>query len=171
MKRKEYQKFEARSAAKQQKNQARVSKSIDIMSRRNIDQVYKSRKRVIFEKMRHVIHQEIAFAVCIKNVLEKSLKMKGFVYIKEQSRDELHNTMKYKMINRMFLKFQKTNLADTFNKWKDSALKVVEKTNQIANADNEETIEKFNARIKKIKKQNCRNAFGYFYEKEMSNIW
>ena len=135
------------------------------MSRRNVEQIFKSRKRVIFEKMRHVIHQEIAFAICIKNVLEKSLEMKGFVYIKDISRNELHDTMKYKMINRMFHKFSKTNMADCFNKWKHGALKTVEQTNLTANTNNEQTIEKFNARIKNIKRQNCHNAFGYFYQK------
>ena len=102
--------------------------------------------------MRHVIHQEIAFAICIKNVLEKSLKMKGFVYIKNTARDELQESMKYKMINRMFHKFSKTQQADCFNRWKNGALIEVNKTNVTANADNEETIEKFNARIKRIKK-------------------
>ena len=60
--------------------------------------------------------------------------------------------MKYKMINRMFHKFSYTNQADCFNKWKHGALINVEKTNLTANANNEKTIEKFNARIKNIKR-------------------
>ena len=57
------------------------------MSKKNITALLVSKKRRVFESWRHAARQQRAFVLCIVNVLEKSIWMKGFHCIREGVRD------------------------------------------------------------------------------------
>ena len=88
------------------KKNTRKESAIDIVTNKNLDKWFVSRKRLLFCSWRHAVIQEKAFVLCVKNVLEKSMFMKGFVGIKEGSRDTKKEEMQYKLCNK-FMNFFK----------------------------------------------------------------
>lgn len=57
------------------------------MAQNNLKNVWRSKKRVIFEMWRTVCKEEKAFAYAVANVMTKTLWKEGFHRIKHQSRD------------------------------------------------------------------------------------
>ena len=64
--------------------------------------------------------------LCVINVLEKSMWMKGFHHIKASTSEDKVNSIKYRHINMFILRFVKRNVGDYFNKWKTGALSRVD---------------------------------------------
>ena len=64
--------------------------------------------------------------LCVINVLEKSMTMKGFHYIKNSGSDNHVRNRKYKRINMAIMRFMKRNMGDYFCKWKNGALRKVD---------------------------------------------
>jgi hypothetical protein len=93
------------------------------MSQRNIDYLYASQKRKIFEEWRKIAIQNKAFLLCIKNVLEKSMFMKGFVNIKNSFRFDGKSDKLFRNMNMIFLKYTKQTTCNYFSLWKENAMK------------------------------------------------
>ena len=105
------------SALKKQK----LDKNIKMLTRRNDEWIFVSRKRKIFEAMRTIGKQDRAFVLAVSNVLTKSMWMKGFINIREGSRDNHKDSSQYRHINMMILRFLKGNVGEYFTKWKNGA--------------------------------------------------
>ena len=115
-----------RSTKKAEKKQQKINKTIDALTRRNHQMEFCSRKRKIFENWRFAVKQQKAFLLCVKNVLEKSMQMKGFHYIKNSSSETGIARRKYKRINMAILRFMRRNMGDYFTKWKNGAREKVD---------------------------------------------
>jgi hypothetical protein len=63
------------------KKEEEYLKLMQILERRNKEWVFGSRKRFIFMMWRHVMKQEKAFCIAVKNCLTKSLYRKGLEHI------------------------------------------------------------------------------------------
>lgn len=63
------------------KNKHKLGGTMDAIIKKNSKFVFGSKKRAIFENWRHAIKMEKAFALCVQNVLTKSMLMKGFHFI------------------------------------------------------------------------------------------
>jgi len=70
-----------RSVKKQNKAKTRVGKSIQIMTDKNHNLEWVSRKRQIFTAWRFCVKQQVAFLLCVKDVLQKSMWAHGFQQI------------------------------------------------------------------------------------------
>lgn len=87
---------------------------------------------MIFESWRVAVKQQKAFLLCVINVLEKSMTMKGFHHIKRSTTEDRVNLTKYRHIKMFILRFLKRNIGDFFNKWKTGALSRVDgRTNEV----------------------------------------
>jgi polyphosphate kinase 2 (PPK2 family) len=93
-----------------------------ILERRNHEWIFVSRIRMIFKCWRHAVRQQKAFLICVKNVLEKSMYMKGFYYIKNSHQDTRYSERVHRYMKRFILKALKINCNDSFNKWKKYSL-------------------------------------------------
>ena len=100
----------------------KITRAVDALARRNLTLVFVSRKRMIFESWRVAVKQQKAFLLCVINVLEKSMTMKGFHHIKGSTSADKVNSTKYRHIKMFILRFVKRNVGDYFNKWKTGAL-------------------------------------------------
>ena len=107
-----------RSTAVTDKRAKNLGATVEALTRRNHEWVFVSRKRIIFESWRHAVKQQKAFMLCVVNVLQKSMTMKGFYYIQNVTRETKSNDRKYHSINQLLLKCAKHNIGDFFNKWK-----------------------------------------------------
>lgn len=56
-----------------EETERKVLHTMECMSRRNMNWVYRSRKRMIFEMWRTICKEEKAFAYSVKNAIIKSL--------------------------------------------------------------------------------------------------
>ena len=91
--------------------------------------------------------QQRAFLLCVKNVLEKSIWMKGFHYIREGTRDMNKQDKFLRNMNQITIKLAKNYLLSCFNKWKLQSLhKVCYRNNEVRTA-NGHTISAFNYHI------------------------
>lgn len=105
---------------------------MECMARRNLEWVYRSKKRMIFEMWRTVCKEEKAFAYAVKNVMMKSLLQEGFTRIKYQSRDIDFTQKVHRMLIRFSLKGGHINMSDSLTKWRRFAFsKVDNKTSEI----------------------------------------
>lgn len=86
-KRKKVQAQQVRSSNQMKLKQQKFDKTKAMITRRNQNLVFASRKRYIFESWRHVSRQQKGFLLCVINVLEKSMTNKGFHYIKNVARE------------------------------------------------------------------------------------
>ena len=121
------------------------------MSIKNIDNLMSSRKRKIFESWRYIAIQNKAFLLSIKNVLEKSMFMKGFVYIKNSTRFSNNRDKLMRHMNMIFLKYTKHTTCNYFSLWKQNSQTFVVYRAQKLSYDNEVCIDKFSNRINNIK--------------------
>jgi len=64
-----------------------TKKLMSMMERRNKEWIFVSKKRMVFLCWRHASKQQRAFIHCVVNALDKSMKMKGFHYIKNTHLD------------------------------------------------------------------------------------
>ena len=76
--RKKVREHSVKSTAASQFKKKRVDKAREIMTRRNHELTFVSRKRKIFNALKHIGRQERAFCLCVNTVLSKSLWNKGF---------------------------------------------------------------------------------------------
>jgi hypothetical protein len=103
---------------KTKKKKHNLESTIEVLTRKNHDMVFASKKRAIFEAWRHSVNQEIGSLFSIQNVMTKSLLARGFELIREQSREEGKKGRQYQIINKVFLKYQKATVGNIFNRWK-----------------------------------------------------
>ena len=126
---------------------------------------------MIFNCWRHASKQQRAFIACVVNVLNKSMKTKGFHYIKQTSLDVNYNNKVTRMLTKFSKRHSRMNGLDSFNKWKLYSLsKVDEKfTNtmmQLKEKDGE-----FNEHVDQIKEQNNARVLNLFMTKNASNVF
>ena len=169
--RKKVKEMKVRSMKKAEKKQQKIDKTINAITRRNHQMEFCSRKRKIFENWRIAVKQQKAFLLCVKNVLEKSMFMKGFHYIKNTSHEVDIARRKYQRINMAILRFMRRNMGDYFTKWKNGAREKVDGRYEEVKQANDETVEAFNAHIKQIKGQNCANIKHYFDKRRLKLIF
>lgn len=93
------------------------------MSIRNIENLFSSRKRCIFEQWRQIAIQNKAFLLCIKNVLEKSMYMKGFFNIQNTRRFKTNREKLRRHMSMVFLKYTRQTTTNYFSKWKQVAMR------------------------------------------------
>ena len=141
------------------------------MSQRNIDYLFASQKRKIFEQWRLIAKQNKAFLLCIKNVLEKSMYMKGFVNVKNSFRFDGKSDKLFRNMSMIFLKYSKQTTCNYFGLWKENSLKTVLTRAEKLFIDNNRTIEKFSDRIHNIKNQNTTNVEEYLNHRNLANIF
>jgi hypothetical protein len=110
------QKMETTCASEE--TERKVLHTMECMSKRNLNWVYRSRKRMIFEMWRTVVKEEIGFAHAVKNVIMKSLLQEGFTRIKYQSRDIDFTQKVHRVLIRYSLKGNHIKTGDCFTKWK-----------------------------------------------------
>ena len=96
----------------------RREKVRDKIARNAIKYMFISKKRHIFNALRKAAKKQHAFIECVKNVLEKSMYMKGFTQIKNDSWKTYKDKKKYRHIDMMILRFMKANVGEYFDKWK-----------------------------------------------------
>jgi hypothetical protein len=77
----------------------RIDKSLKIITRRNQDLIFSSKKRKYFEAIRDIGKQNRAFVMAVSNVLMKSMLTKGFEIVKENNRETYINRKKFRHIN------------------------------------------------------------------------
>lgn len=126
---------------------------------------------MIFNCWRHASKQQRAFIACVVNVLNKSMKTKGFHYIKQTSLDVNYNNKVTRMLTKFSNRHSRINGLHSFNKWKLYSLsKVDEKfTNtmmQLKEKDGE-----FNEHVDQIKEQNNARVLNLFMTKNASNVF
>lgn len=159
------------SSAVLDKEKKKVSKTVSVLTRRNQDLVFASRKRTIFLAWRHAVKQELAFLWCIKNVLTKSMLTKGFLVIKETTRDTMIVDRKYKLLNKAFLKFKHGVVVEYFNRWKRfNLLKVLGNDECVLNRLHEEK-DRFANKIKNVKDQNTKNMFEVLRKRRLQKVF
>ena len=169
--RKQVQATMACSENKARKKEARITRTVEALARRNITLDFVSRKRMIFESWRVAVKQQKAFLLCVINVLEKSMTMKGYHHIKQAGTDIKTNAKKYRHVKMFILRFLKRNIGDYFNKWKNGALVKVEgRSNEVRRA-HEEAKEAFKDQIRRTKEQNGQNVVHYFQKRRMKAIF
>lgn len=90
---------------RQQFKKGRTDYLIGVMTRRNFEQDFYSKKRLIFCTWRHCVKQQKAFLICTKTVLEKSMYMKGFLEIQETARKKKRDQKVYNLCHKFFQTF------------------------------------------------------------------
>lgn len=81
---------------------------------------------MLFTEWRKASKKGKAFLYSIKNVLEKSMYKKGFVYIHEQMRDHSYTDRVHRITKRFAARFFRLNGSDAFTRWKHWGLSRVE---------------------------------------------
>jgi hypothetical protein len=115
---------------------------MECMARRNLNWVYRSKKRMIFEMWRTVCKEERAFAYAVRNVMMKTLLQEGFTRIKYEARDQDYTSKVHRAMIRWSIKSGRTNMGDSFTKWKKFAFSKVEnKTKQVTDILNSKSDE------------------------------
>ena len=130
-----------------------------------------SRKRQMFESWRQIAIQNKAFLLSIKNVLEKSMFMKGFVYIKNSTRFSNNRDKLMRHMNLIFLKYTKHTTTNYFSLWKQNSQTYVVYRAHKLSYDNEICIDKFSNRIHNIKGQNTKNVAEYLEHRRLANVF
>lgn len=103
-----------------------TKKLMQMMERRNKEWIFVSRKRMVFLCWRHASKQQRAFIHCVVNALDKSMKMKGFHYIKNTHLDFVYNDKVKRCLRKFSNRHARLNGLDAFNKWKLYSLKKVD---------------------------------------------
>lgn len=142
-----------------------------MMERRNREWHMVSRKRMIFMCWRHASRQQRAFVASVANALDRSLKMKGFHYIKNSYQDLKYHDTVTRRLKKFVNRYMKVNGLDAFNKWKLYALSQVDEKFQNTMMQLKEKDEAFLDHVDEIKGQNNARCFNHFMTKNKANVF
>ena len=105
-----------------------TKKLMYIMERRNKEWIFVSRKRMVFMLLRDETRKERAFREAIVKSFTRTMKMKGFHYIKNTYLDFNYHDKVTRLMKKFVNRYHRINGLDAFNKWKTfSIYKVNEK--------------------------------------------
>ena len=144
---------------------------MECMARRNLNWVYVSKKRMIFEMWRYVLKQEKAVCYAFKNVLEKTFLKEGLTAMQGQHRDNIFTDTMQRSLKRFTSKYTKQNLTDAFGKWKHYAAKSVTNNNDEVTNKLNAHITEFEAFVDQAKEINNARVYKFILENNKANIW
>lgn len=154
-----------------EETERKVLHTMEVMARRNLTLIYKSKKRMIFEMWRTVLKEEKAFAYSVRNVIMKSLFQEGFTRIKYQSRDVDFTEKVHRALKRFSLKGGRIKMGDSFTKWKKFAFSSVDDaTNEIAQ-ELHSKVTQFQEFRNAAQEKNLERVTNFFIEKNQANIF
>lgn len=151
--------------------QRKVEHTMEWMAQQNLRNVYRSKKRMIFELWRTVVKEETAFIYCVKNAIEKSAWKDGFARIKHQSRDIDFTTKVHSMMYRYSIKGQRIKMGDSFTKWKKHSFTKIDTQTEELQADLNKKVGDFDRFRDAVSNTNMKRVCGYLTEKNTQNIW
>lgn len=149
----------------------KIHHTMECMERRHKNWVYMSRKRMIFLCWRRAVKQQKAFLYCVKNVLEKSMYKKGFVYIAGQNRDIEYTTRVHRALKKFAFRFFQINCSDSMNKWKKACATKVHYNREEKERQLRERMEAFENFVSRSKDVNNERCYKYFLDTRKSNVW
>ena len=160
-----------KSIKKQNKAKTRIANSIQIMTDKNHNLEWVSRKRQIFTAWKFCVKQQVAFLLCVKDVLQKSMWAHGFQQIQEASRGTKDNRKRYMLMKKYIFLMQQSKYGLSMTRWKYATWGIVDDKINSTTQAYEETVEAFNTKIKRVKAQNMKNGANYFHKKHLKKIF
>lgn len=141
------------------------------MTRRNLEQDFYSKKRLIFCTWRHCVKQQKAFLICTRTVLEKSMYMKGFLAIQDAIRQKDKDDKVYNLCDKFFRTFARNQLFDFFNRWKESNLQRVLERYEVCEVAKREAEVYMQGKVSEIKDQQTFCTEDYIVKRWKKKIW
>lgn len=149
----------------------RLEKNLDIISRRNVQLLYMSKKRRAFEALRKRGKQERKFVDILVKVLNHAVLTISLTNLKQGAREVIEDRKMYKVLNQLILKFLKTNIGEYFSFWKDGARRKVNQAYKTDKAAYEETVSYFAGKIKQVKTQNTGNVAHFWSKRYLKRLY
>jgi hypothetical protein len=142
-----------RLANRQQFKKGRADYTIGVMTRRNLEQDFYSKKRLIFCVWRHTVKQQKAFLICTRTVLEKSMYMAGFLAIQDASRRTRRAEKVYNLCHKFFQTFGHNQVAGSFDRWKRGNLNRVIDSYEVCKTSKRKAETYMKSKVTRVKDQ------------------
>ena len=126
---------------------------------------------MIFLCWRRAVKQQKAFLLCIKNVLEKSLYKKGFVYIAGQGRDIDYTNRVHRALKKFTFRFFQINCSYSMNKWKKACATKVHYNREERERQLRDRMDAFESFVDRSREVNTQRCYKYFLDNRKSNVW
>lgn len=144
---------------------------VGVMTRRNFEQDFYSKKRLIFCTWRHCVKQQKAFLICTKTVLEKSMYMYAFLEIQEVARRKKRHDKVYNLCHKFFRTFGHNQLFDFFTRWKQGNLCKVTENYELCKTSKYQAETYMKNKVANVKDQQTLCVEDYIVKRWKKKIW